>query len=138
MKRFTSLVLVGAISISCLSPRPSQANPAVLAPAAFCAGTAGVGCVLIGVATVGGIGYYFWSHRKGKKTYAIQSTQDGQVFATWDTEKENRHTVYGDESTCQKMGKNRGFGRLIKVIPESRGQVTCVFQGKQTNFGGGD
>ncbi|WP_062288805.1 hypothetical protein [Nostoc piscinale] len=138
MRKFTSLVLVSAISISCLSPRPSQANPAVLAPAAFCAGTAGVGCVLIGVATVGGIGYYFWSHRKGKKTYVIQSTQDGQVFATWDTEKENRHTVYGNSDTCRKMGASRGFGRYIGLIDHGDGTVTCRFSGKQTTFGGGD
>ncbi|MHC5725560.1 MAG: hypothetical protein ACYT04_52120 [Nostoc sp.] len=44
----TSLVLSG----TALPTRPVNANPAVLAPAAFCAGTAGVGCVLVGVAII--------------------------------------------------------------------------------------
>ncbi len=54
-----------ALSSSSFS-RPVHANPAILAPAAFCAGTAGIGCVLIGVAVVGGTVYYVWRASNGK------------------------------------------------------------------------
>jgi len=53
-----------AVAISLTLPfssfsRPVNANPAVLAPAVLCAGTAGVGCVLVGVGILGGTVIYF-------------------------------------------------------------------------------
>jgi hypothetical protein len=135
MKRLISALLV--VSISASIAKPVKANPAVLAPVAFCAGTAGVGCILVGVATVGGIAYYFWRKQEGKKTYFIQSTGDGTAIAHWDTEKENRHWIFtGGEKQCRKMAKNQG--RKYKIfIPSGAddGSGICVMHGEQTNYG---
>jgi hypothetical protein len=72
MSKFRAVIqpsIAVAISFAMLAPtflRPVNANPAILAPAALCAGTAGVGCVLVGVAFVGGTAYYVWRTSNGK------------------------------------------------------------------------
>lgn len=135
ISQITSIVLASSIVASTM-PR-AQANPAVLvAPIGVCAGTAGLGCVVLGTVAVGTAVYVFWQYRKGEKTYVVQSTQDGSVIDTWDTEKENRHTVYGDVETCRKMGKRNRFGKMLEPINHGDGTVTCRFEGKQTSFGG--
>ena len=56
--KFQQVTTVGiSIALFCSTlSRPVNANPAVIvAPAAFCAGTAGVGCILIGTAVIGGV-----------------------------------------------------------------------------------
>jgi hypothetical protein len=65
LKQLISLTL--ASSMLALSiPQRANSSPAILAPA-ICAGTAGIGCVVIGVATVGGILYYVWSNGKTRQ-----------------------------------------------------------------------
>ena len=55
LKRFTSAIVAASI---CFAPmariQRANSNPAIIAPIAFCAGTAGVGCVLVGTAIIGG------------------------------------------------------------------------------------
>jgi hypothetical protein len=68
------VAIATSIALSCVSfSRPVNANPAVIAPAALCAGTAGIGCVLVGVAAVGGTVYYVWRARDGKHYAADRS-----------------------------------------------------------------
>ena len=61
---------VAIVSIGFLNIEKSTANPAVLAPAAICAGTAGVGCIVIGTIMVGGTIYYIWQLSNGQKVKA--------------------------------------------------------------------
>jgi hypothetical protein len=75
MKRLISALLV--VSISANISKPVKANPAVLAPGAFCAGTAGVGCVLMGTAIIGGIVVYIWKTNNGK---LFRANISGQVL----------------------------------------------------------
>lgn len=70
MKRLISVSLVIALTTSLISNKPAKANPAVLAPVAFCAGTAGVGCILVGTAVISGIVYYVWRNSNGKQAIA--------------------------------------------------------------------
>ena len=130
MKRLISAIL--AISITASIAKPVKANPAAAIPLTLC--STGVGCVLVGTAIIGGVVVYIWRKQQGKKTYAIQSTEDGQVLAHWDVEKENRHTVWGDATLCHKMGKKNGW--KLKRIEGGNGEYTCIFHGKQTSFGG--
>jgi hypothetical protein len=80
MSIFKSCVAVTtSITLACLPlSSPVKANPAVLAPAALCAGTAGIGCVLVGVGVVGStVVYFIYQNRQGKKTRVMP---DGRVF----------------------------------------------------------
>lgn len=136
MKKFTSLVLVGAIAVS-LIPRPSQANPAVLAPAAFCAGTAGVGCVLVGVAVVGGISYYVWQGSNGSK---IASDAKGNVLTSeylkdpeadddgvWEDPLDTRN-IEKARQVCKSKARNIGASFDLRQDPAT-GKWICVFFG---------
>lgn len=67
-QKLIGLGMAIAMPVVSFMPRRVEANPAILAPAAFCAGTAGVGCVLIGTALVGGVVYYVWENTRTKDT----------------------------------------------------------------------
>ncbi|MBD2358160.1 hypothetical protein H6G41_26710 [Tolypothrix sp. FACHB-123] len=129
--------------------RPVNANPAViLAPAAFCAGTAGVGCILIGTAVVGGVIYYVWQTKDGRNYAADANGQVNNserligttVFETREisgieaAKLGNAHWVAGDFKQCYKMAKKNGW-----VVKDHRaaigGGTWCIFEGKQTSFG---
>ncbi|MBD2492525.1 hypothetical protein [Aulosira sp. FACHB-615] len=77
-QKFVAIGAAIALSIPSFSP-PVKANPAVLAPAAFCAGTAGVGCVLVVVATIGGTAYYVWQLSDGRRVHA---TASGRILSS--------------------------------------------------------
>jgi hypothetical protein len=68
LKSIISILLASSIAFVPISR--AKANPAVLAPVAFCAGTAGVGCVLIGTVIVGGAVYYVWQTSNGHRVHA--------------------------------------------------------------------
>lgn len=69
------------ISLCSVAVRPTQANsqPALIAPA-LC--STGVGCVLVGVATIGGIAYWVWQNQKtGERFY--QHTEEPEEHDQW-------------------------------------------------------
>jgi hypothetical protein len=68
MKRFIAIALTG--SLLAVGVRPARSNPALVAPA-ICAGTAGIGCVFVGVAVLGGIAYNVWWNRSTREHYHI-------------------------------------------------------------------
>ncbi|PHJ59033.1 hypothetical protein VF14_13620 [Nostoc linckia z18] len=140
----TSLVLSG----SALYTRPVNANPAVLAPAAFCAGTAGVGCVLVGVAIIGGTIYYVWQSGDGKHYAADANGQINNSEILVGTAKPlQSRAISGIEAAklgdahwansvadCYKIAK-----RIGKTLKRSHlavgGGYWCIFPGEQTSFG---
>lgn len=79
LRQIAAITLVTSLSVGGVGQvKQAEANPAAIAPAAFCAGTAGVGCVIIGTAVVGGVVYYIWQRSSdGKK---VRADVNGQVF----------------------------------------------------------
>lgn len=140
----TSLVLCG----TALPNHPVNANPAVLAPAAFCAGTAGVGCVLVGVAIVGGSAYYIWRSRDGKHYAADANGQINNEERLVGTAKPlQSRAISGIEAAklgdahwantvtdCYKIAKKIGK-KLKRQHPAVGGGYWCIFPGEQTSFG---
>ncbi|AFY51290.1 hypothetical protein Nos7524_5600 (plasmid) [Nostoc sp. PCC 7524] len=141
----TSLVLAG----TALPVRPVNANPAVLAPAAFCAGTAGVGCVLVGVAIVGGTVYYIWQSTRNGKYYAADA--NGQINNSerlvGTAKPLQSRAISGIEAAklgdahwantitdCYKIGKKIGK-KLKRSHLAVGGGYWCIFPGEQTIFG---
>jgi hypothetical protein len=80
IKQITAIALSGSLILSTARPAKSQAQ--VLAPLA-CA--TGVGCVLIGAATVGGIVYYIWQNQQtGKKHYNTIDDPEAEQVPEYD------------------------------------------------------
>jgi hypothetical protein len=139
LKSLISLTL--ASSILALSiPQRANSNPAILAPAALCAGTAGVGCVLIVVGGVGLATTYLW--KRNSDNMGAYANKDGQLMSgMWDTEEENHHAVWGENrkeviSRCTKMAKK--YKWKLKAVTPGNTSATCIFEGKQTSFSGDD
>lgn len=131
MKAIKLIASISLVSFCLSNTKPVNANPAVLAPAAFCAGTAGVGCALVGVATVGGIVYYVWKSGNGRKIY---STKKGQVFKIEDPESFETEQVIATFSArgqkeamskCKFIAKDSGK-KYVEVRPTSRGWQCVV------------
>ena len=59
-KKRIAIVMAVSICTATLPPTRARSQPALLAPA-FCA--TGIGCVLIGIATIGGVAYWVWQSR---------------------------------------------------------------------------
>lgn len=105
MRKLVALALAGAI---CLQPRKVEANPALAAPVAFCAGTAGIGCVFVATTVVGGVVYYIWRRSDGKKI-SVAKTETGKTG----------YAIYADNeadarSRCRRMAARQGkIGKLL-------------------------
>jgi hypothetical protein len=107
----------------------------------ICAGTAGVGCVVIGVATVGGILYYVWSNGKAKQGISDNGSilrseylEDPENISEVDNEWEDYVTAKNQESAeieCRKqLTKYRGAELLDTVPhPSAKGTYECKFKG---------
>ena len=100
--------------------KPSEANPAILAPVALCAGTAGVGCILIGTALIGGGIYYIWQMSDGRR---VAADATGSVFKTEyleDPEEENQETVIALNAKSWQAAKRvcawHFYGQKLKVF----------------------
>jgi hypothetical protein len=138
--------------LSCF-PVQTRANPAALAPVAFCAGTAGVGCVLVGIAIVGSTAYYIWKSKDGKYHAADKrgrvNNSERIVGSTKPNLLQSRAisgidaAMLGDAhwaakaTDCYKIGKR--IGKYPKTIHDATGTSKgfwCIFPGEQTNFGG--
>jgi hypothetical protein len=106
--------LAGGIA---LQPQKVEANPAaVAAPIAFCAGTAGFGCVLVATTIISGVVYYVWQRSDGKKTY-VQKSATGKVD----------HGIYAKdrkeaEARCQRMAARQG--KTGKLLSEPKKDVS--------------
>lgn len=103
------------IALSITSVSPAKANPALLAPAAFCAGTAGVGCVLLGTVLIGGTVYYIWQLSNGHK---IRADARGRVFHSEyleDPEKEpNASGRHGDSGIWEEVIYAGNFSSAVR------------------------
>jgi len=117
VKRFVAIVIASSILSTSI---PTRANPAILAPAAFCAGTAGVGCVLVGVAVVGGAAYYVWQNQQQQRHYSPIE----------DPEEEARY-LGGPHDTEPVIAKNRkdAFRECLKLAQGRRLKEVRRFQG---------
>lgn len=128
MRKLVAFALVGAIA---LQPQKVEANP-IAAPAAFCLGTAGFGCVLVATTVVGGVVYYIWQRSDGKRTQ-VRAIKDNAA-------PENKHSIYAKDASeadqrCRSMGKKNGFGKYLGVISHGNGTYTCRCEVPHLAFG---
>lgn len=84
-----------ALSLALHIPLKARAIPAAVVAPAVCVGTAGIGCILVGSAVVGGIVYYAWQNTQTKKR--IITKKNGQIVKILDDpEEENSDERQGD------------------------------------------
>lgn len=122
------LIILALISSFIPAPK-AQANPAVLAPAAFCAGTAGVGCVFIGVATIGGIVYYVWQRSDGKKTY-VRKYEWTEEPGTFNNLEQHETSGTKDPRLAEKRCRVDSGGRkYLGKYRDASGVWICRFRG---------
>lgn len=78
-RRQIAIATILAICSVTLHPVKARSQPALLAPA-LC--STGVGCILVGVATIGGIAYWVWQNQKtGERFY--QHTEEPEEHEQW-------------------------------------------------------
>jgi hypothetical protein len=129
-------IMVGVIaSTFAITPniKTASGNPAILAPVALCAGTAGAGCVLIGVAFVSGITYYVWQSSNGKRVFA--SSDGSSVLKIEDPEEFEKEVIvntYGSsltpaqaEERCKRDVSLHGL-EFAYVRKKTNGTFECV------------
>jgi uncharacterized protein YxeA len=122
MHKIIAVVLVGAIA---LQPQKVEANPAIAAPAVFCLGTAGLGCVLVATTVVGGVVYYVWQRKDGKKTQVRAYSQEPGDF-----EQEQVIDLFASDSKekaikrCKFLAKQRGM-KYVDTRKTSKG-FQCI------------
>lgn len=68
-RRRIAITLLPAILLA-LKPTEARSNPAIVAPA-VCVGSAGIGCIFVGVAVIGGISYHVWQNSQNNTTYHV-------------------------------------------------------------------
>lgn len=121
MRKIIAFALVGAIA---LQPQKVDANP-IAAPAAFCLGTAGFGCVLVATTVVGGVVYYIWQRSDGKRTQVRAYSQEPKDF-----EQEQVIDNFASDSRdkainrCKFLAKQRGM-KYVDTRKTSRG-FQCI------------
>ena len=111
LKRFTSAIVAASI---CLAPiariQRANSNPAIIAPIAFCAGTAGVGCVLVGTAIVGGVIYCVWQNSEGKRVHANSYGEHDKLIMEDDLTEYECEVVLKGKWTRNKPPMNTDLG----------------------------
>ena len=123
-----SLCVVQLTALSFIRPKLARSHPAALAVPAICVGSAGVGCVVVFSAVVGGVLYQVWRTNTGQHLAAINALDVLKLG--------NTHWV-NQRSDCHEMSKKYGW-RIIQILPSEHGGFWCIFDGKQTSFGGGN
>lgn len=107
----------------------AKANPAILAPAAICVGSAGIGCVLIGVAVIGGISYYIWQRKDGKRVLANARGQVLRSEYLEDPEEQHTETVIALNAkswqAAQRECSWHFYGQKFKVF-QRKGRWYCT------------
>jgi hypothetical protein len=76
-KNFKRKIAIATVVVVCatgLQARQTKANPALVAAPAACA--TGVGCVLVGVAVVGGLAFYVWQSNNPKAQRHYNQIED--------------------------------------------------------------
>ncbi len=131
IKQLSAIALAVTLSISG-NIRSTSANPAILAPAAFCAGTAGVSCVLIGVAVIGGISYYVWQHSSGNRIFSSDAGSVLKIEEPEDFETEVIVNTYGSSLTkaqaIERCKREVALHKLeyVDVRRKSNGNFECI------------
>lgn len=133
MKRVISVVAVIALTSS-LIPKPVKANPAVLAPVAFCAGTAGVGCVIVGTVAIGGVIYYVWQASNGKRVHANSQGRIMRSDYLQDPEYEGEvwdEPIYARnkdaaQKQCQRLAKQ--YKVQLQGVSHNGKSFICTFK----------
>lgn len=112
------------IGLLLTTEKPTKAIPTALTIPALCAGTVGIGCVLVFTAVVGGVVHQIWQIQNGSHVVAILGVDAIKLGnAHWGANPED----------CKNMEKRNNL-RLLKVIPSATGGFWCIFEGEQTDF----
>jgi hypothetical protein len=141
--KFKSLISIGLTSsmLAMSIPQKANSNPAILAPA-ICAGTAGIGCVVIGVATIGGILYYVWENTKGSRAlrgvredmlngdYLKDPDDKYDVDSTWEDPLNTADYSEGDK-ICRGKAMRMGASYKVDRHPVTK-RIICIFTGGTT------
>ena len=112
------------IGLLLTTAKPTKAIPVAVTIPALCAGTAGIGCVLVFTAVVGGVVHQVWELQNGSYVSAILGVDAIKLG--------NAHWGANPEA-CKSMEKRNNW-RLVRVIPSATGGYWCIFEGKQTDF----
>ncbi|AFZ24267.1 hypothetical protein Cylst_2023 [Cylindrospermum stagnale PCC 7417] len=135
LQQTTAVGMTFFVSCSLFAP-PANANPAILAPAAFCAGTAGIGCVIVGVVAIGGITYYVWEYGGGKRVIAdadgnirriIDNPDNPGEVGIWEDPLDTASEPKA-ESICKARAAKLGASYTKRRDPVTRKWI-CVFTG---------
>ncbi|MGV0024499.1 hypothetical protein [Phormidesmis priestleyi] len=122
IRRITAIALVGFLAFS--AAKPVKSNPALVAPAA-CA--TGVGCILVGVAVVGGVVYYVWQNRNERRHYLpIEDPEKEaqEMGGPHDVEP----VIAGKASDAKRKCQQLARGRKLKEVRWFQGnRWDCVF-----------
>jgi hypothetical protein len=123
IRRLTAIGLAGSFII--FTTKPAKSNPAVLAAPAIC--STGVGCVLIGVAVLGGGAYYVWQSHKGDRVY--HHVTDPEEEAKWlGGPHETEPVIAGKREDAEKKCLKLAKGRRFKEVRWSHKNIwDCVF-----------
>lgn len=112
------------IGLLLTTTKPARAIPKAVIVPALCAGSAGIGCVLIVSTVVGGVIYQVWQVQNGSYISTITAI-DAVALG-------NAH--WGNNPNfCRNMAKRNNW-RLKEIIPATGGGYWCIFQGRQTDF----
>lgn len=129
-KNFTRDIAIStvlAVTTIGLHPPEANSNPAALVAPAACA--TGVGCILIGVAVVGGAAYYVWQSNQKTPRRIYMPIEDPEEESRYlggphETEPVIAGTAADARKRCLKLAK----GRRLKEVRWSQKNVwDCVF-----------
>jgi hypothetical protein len=108
-KRTIAIGLIAAFTVTSF-PRKSEAQLQFVAPGAFCLGTAGVGCVIIGFTVITGITYAIWTRNDKKRVVA---NKDGTILESSRKQADTPYPLRGAKNWQQAnracSGKFPGF-----------------------------
>jgi hypothetical protein len=107
IQRITAIAVTASLLVV-TAPKPVRSQVQFLAPAA-CA--TGVGCVLIGVVTAVGVGYFLWQDADDGEEHRIQLPSSTHIE---DAEEE-----------IEAMGNNTSSGRVVVATSASAAQSAC-------------
>ena len=110
-RRRIALVSIAAICAVTLQPKEARSQAQLLAPA-LC--STGVGCILVGVATVGGIAYWVWQSRDtGKQHYLKIEDPEEEAAAMGNNAQEGRTIIARNASHAHSRCSKWAAGRRV-------------------------
>jgi hypothetical protein len=136
IRRITAIILTGSLVLA--SARPSRSQVQALVAPAVCA--TGVGCVLLGAVTVGGIVYYIWQNQQTGHRY--RASADGTVFRSEGNYNEpgkvEIHFATSPEGYRNMLRRFRNEGRSLTLKIRRVGgplPFKCIFEGSDAEAG---